>query len=286
MTSYHMSINPNLIIRIAREMILDKSINDAIVFLIESLEGMTVDYARKILAGDATINDSMELVNDDDVEWKKILENTFSDYYHLSGKKVFKIISYTPSARLNNKELNKWKDAYNRGLINEEFISGGCISYGRLNVDLIQLQNIIGDYYDRKVMVEYSDTIVYDPILRIKDFVKDYCDKVKISEAIPLSSNSNIKNIDFPITTKPEKDTFYWLDKKGVLTIIPYCQHDKFCEIIGISVEEYEQNNIRIHKPDGLTRMVASTMQDKYTDKQIEVLSCMPWVTLDLGKFQ
>lgn len=284
----HLNVSPALVIKCAREMILDNPVNDAVVFLCECYEGMTVDIARKILAGDATIDENMELIEEDNIEWKKILESSYNEYYHLTGKKVFKIISPSPTRYMDNKKLNLWKDAYNRGLINNEFIYNNCINYDRINIDLIKLEHIIGDYYpDRCVLVEYSDTIIYDPILRIKDFVIDYCDKVKIdiNEYYKRKINyEQLAKIEFKTNVEPEKDCFYWLNKNGILTLVLYAEHEKFCDSIGISIEEYEKNNIRIHKPDGMTRMVASTMQEKYTDKQIEVLNKMDWVSIDCNK--
>ena len=283
----HFNVSPTLVIKCAREMILDKPVNDAVVFLCECYEGMTVDIARKILAGDATIDENMELIEEDNTEWKKLLENSYKEYYHLTGKKVFKIVSPSPTTQIDNKKLYLWKDAYNKGLINNEFIQNGYANYGRVNVDLIKLEPIFGDFNsDRCVLVEYSDTIIYDPILRIKDFITDYCDKVKIdiNEYYKKTNYKLPTKIEFKTNVEPEKDCFYWLNKEGVLTLVLYAEHEKFCDDIGISIEEYEKNNIRIHKPDGMTRMVASTMQEKYTDKQIEVLNKMPWVSIDCNK--
>lgn len=283
----HFNVSPTLVIKCAREMILDKPVNDAVVFLCECYEEMTVDIARKILAGDATIDENMELIEEDNTEWKKLLENSYKEYYHLTGKKVFKIVSPSPTTQIDNKKLDLWKDAYNKGLINNEFMQNGCANYGRVNVDLIKLEPIFGDFNpDRCVLVEYSDTIIYDPILRIKDFITDYCDKVKIdiNEYYKKANYKLPTKIEFKTNVEPEKDCFYWLNKDGVLTLVLYAEHEKFCDDIGIPIEEYEKNNIRIHKPDGMTRMVASTMQEKYTDKQIEVLNKMPWVSIDCNK--
>lgn len=86
--------SPKIIVRIAREKLLDESMSNAIVFLMDCLDGMDVHTARQIILGNWNITEDFDLDETPDKDWKEELSKNFQSVYKDgSEKKFFEIIS-------------------------------------------------------------------------------------------------------------------------------------------------------------------------------------------------
>ena len=110
--------SPKIIVRIAREKLLDESMNNAIVFLIDCLDGMDVHTARQIILGNWNITEDFDLDETPDKDWKEELSKNFQSVYKDgSEKKFFEIISM-PSTKFSQQYLDKLRYCIEKGNLN------------------------------------------------------------------------------------------------------------------------------------------------------------------------
>lgn len=277
--------SPKTIVKMAREKILDESMNDAIVFLMDCLDGMDVHTARQILLGHWNITEDFDLDEKPDYEWQEELAKNFESVYKDgSEKKFFEIISM-PSTAFSQQYLDKLKYCIEKGDLNNYIEAEWFKSVSR-KITHLELKEI-GDVFNSSVVIGYLD-IPYDENLPVRNF-SDYAKTVK------KRNNDIFHSYDKDDSYYQENASIdfyncYWLDKDGNLTRVNHYFHEKYCdEVKHIPIEIYEKNNVRIHYMDsypliGKTSYVALTEQKRYTDKQLEVLMKMPWVKLDPDK--
>lgn len=277
--------SPKIIVRIAREKLLDESMNNAIVFLMDCLDGMDVHTARQIILGNWNITEDFDLDETPDKDWKEELSKNFQSVYKDgSEKKFFEIISM-PSTKFSQQYLDKLRYCIEKGNLNNYIEAEWFKSVSR-KITHLELKEI-GDVFNSFVVIGYLD-IPYDEDLPVHSF-SEFTDKIK-KRHNDIYHNFSSDNSYYKENADIEFFKCYWLNKDGNLTMVEHYCHEKYCdEVKHIPVEIYEKNNVRIHYMDsyplvGKTSYIALTEQKRYTDKQLEVLMKMLWVKLDPEK--
>ena len=202
--------SPKIIVRIAREKLLDESMNDAIVFLMDCLDGMDVHTARQILLGHWNITEDFDLDEKPDYEWQEELAKNFESVYKDGSEKKFFEIITMPSTAFSQQYLDKLKYCIEKGDLNNYIEAEWFKSVSR-KITHLELKEI-GDVFNSSVVIGYLD-IPYDEDLPVRNF-SNYAKTVK------KRNNDIFHSYDKDDSYYQENASIdfyncYWLDKDG-----------------------------------------------------------------------